>query len=300
MGYRNLVIASDVHLYNRNGQLEISGLGVHKVPLEDVKSIVLENLSSQVTVSTLQRLVDCGAAVYICDDKHLPSAVILPFFQHSRNCSVIKEQEALSLPTIKNAWKQIVMAKIENQSQCLLQLEKEKEGNHLEQLAKTVASGDPKNVEATAARYYFRYLFDENFTRGDEEDCRNHALNYGYAIMRGMMARLLAGYGFLLFRGLHHANFYNAFNLADDFMEPMRPLVDLYVTKTFSKDTVLTTSQKAELLGLLDVDVLSGEQHHSASYGMERMVQSFNRICQKKGKALVIPKFIGLHQHCYE
>ena len=121
--------------------------------------------------------------------------------------------------------------------------------------------------------------------------------------MRGMTARLLTGYGFLLMKGLHHENQYNAFNLADDFMEPLRPLVDLYVAKTIKtiqEDTELTNSLKAALLGLMNADVLSGGQNHSSSYGMERMVQSFVRICQKKGKALMIPELLGIDQHCYE
>lgn len=299
MGFRNLVIASGVSLISRDSQLKIlNGLGV-SIPIEDISSIILENQQISISLYALQQLVDHDVTVYICDEHHLPCAVLLPYNQHYVNSSVMQLQDSLSVPQIKQVWKQIVVTKINNQARCLSLKEDSIGYQHLSELAKTVASGDIHNVEATAARYYFKRLFDEKFSRSNE-DKRNSALNYGYAIMRGLVARLLTGYGFQVVKGLHHANKYNAFNLADDFMEPLRPIVDLFVATHMTSEDAFSTTLKRELVDLLQVDVLSGGQYHSLNYGTERMIQSFLRICQKEVKTLIIPELVELKQHSYE
>ncbi len=300
MAYRNLLIESCANLNCKREQLIITTDSKHSVPMEDINSIVLENNQSTITVATLSKLAQNGVTVFVCDDKHLPCAVMTSFAQHSRNLAMLRMQEALTVPLQKRLWQQIVQAKINNQAECLLLSDKGKESTYLYGLSKTVISGDTKNVEAIAANYYFKNLFGKDFTRGDETDCRNAALNYGYAIIRGHIARLVTGYGFLPMRGIHHKNEQNSFNLVDDFIEPFRPVVDLFVTKNVTETDILTPILKRSLYNLLNVDVVSGGQYHSVAYAAERMVQSFTRCCQQITKELILPKLVMLKQHTYE
>ena len=300
MAYRNLIIESCANLSCRQGQLIVTTDSKHSIPLEDINSIVLENMQGTITIAALSKLAQNGVSVFVCDEKHLPCAVLTGFAQHSRNLGVIRLQEGLSLPQQKRLWQQVVQAKINNQAESLMLYGKEKESTYLYSLAKTVISGDAKNVEAVAANYYFRNLFEHGFSRGDDFDGRNGALNYGYAILRGHIARLLASYGFLPMRGIHHHNEQNGFNLADDFIEPFRPVVDLYVAQNVSKQDLLIPVVKRNLYNLLNVNIISGGQRHSVAYAVERLVQSFMRCCQQATKELMLPKLVALKQHTYE
>lgn len=299
MGYRNLMIESIASLTIKNEQLLITTNKTHSVPIEDINSVLIENRQTTISMGTLAKLSQNGVTVYICDDKHTPCGIMVPFAQHSRNTGVIKLQESLTVPTKKQLWQQIVKAKIANQAKCLEFLDKPNNALHLEALAKTVLSGDTTNVEATAANYYFKHLFATEFRRSNEDDSRNGFLNYGYAILRGHIARLIASYGFLPMKGLHHKSELNAYNLADDFLEPFRPVVDLY-TARLANYSELTPRDKRGLYNLLNVDMLSGKQVHSVSYAAERLMQSFTRCCQKTSKELLLPSLVDLKQHTYE
>lgn len=184
-------------------------------------------------------------------------------------------------------------AKIKNQAECLALCGKTQEAAFLFGRAKAVTSGDKDNLEASAAAYYFPALFGAGYTRRNE-DTRNAALNYAYAILRGYMARCLAVYGFLPCLGLHHDSELNQFNLADDLMEPFRPVADLYVAANVAEDAAMTTALKGQLVNLLNADVLFGNQYHSVAYAMERMVQSL------RGQTLQLPKLLEYKQHSYE
>lgn len=300
MAYRNLFIESCAHLSCSQEQLVITTDVKRSVPMEDINSVVIENNQSKITVATLSMLSQNGVTVFFCDGKHLPCAVLMGFAQHSRNAAMVQLQEELSVPMQKRLWQQVVQAKICNQAECLALLDMKKEAAYLKGLAKTVVSGDTENVEAVAANYYFKQLFGKDFSRGDDADGRNGALNYGYAILRGHLARLIAGYGFLPMRGIHHHNEQNSFNLADDFIEPFRPVVDLYVAQNVDSKDNLMPRLKRNLYNLLNVDILSGGQRHTVAYAAERFVQSFTRCCQKTAKELLLPNLVVLQQHTYE
>lgn len=190
-------------------------------------------------------------------------------------------------------------AKIGNQANCLQWNGKESEAEALRAMLPRVRSGDTENVEARAAQRYFPALFGEGFIRREDSGV-NASLNYGYAILRGCMARYLAAYGFLPLFGLHHRNALNSFNLADDLMEPFRPLVDMLVSVQGDCPEGLTPEIKRQLLNCLNLDVLSGGAHHSASYAMERLVQSYGRALKEKDAALCLPELRELRQHRYE
>ena len=190
-------------------------------------------------------------------------------------------------------WQQIVTAKIKNQAECLALCSKTQEAVFLFGRAKAVTSGDKDNLEASAAAYYFPALFGAGYTRRNE-DTRNAALNYAYAILRGYMARCLAVYGFLPCLGLHHDSELNQFNLADDLMEPFRPVADLYVAANVAEDAAMTTALKGQLVNLLNADVLS-------VISTTALLMRWNRIVAKlRGQTLQLPKLLEYKQHSYE
>lgn len=299
MAYRNLMIASSAHIKIKNEQLIINTDKDYSIPIEDINSLLIESRQATITMASLSALAQKGVTVFLCDEKHTPCAVMMPFAQHSRNVCMLKLQENLSQPLQKQLWQQIVKAKINNQGKCLELLNKAAEAKQLYALSKNVLSGDTNNTEATAARFYFKNLFSTDFIRSDDTDIRNSFLNYGYAILRGHIARLITSYGFIPMLGIHHRSEVNSYNLADDFIEPFRPIVDLYVAR-ITNFTALNTQHKASLYNLLNMDVDSGGQTHSVSYAAERTIQSFSRCCQKTSKELLLPKLLELRQHTYE
>ncbi len=299
MAFRSIMIESPAQLSLRDEQLVIRTDREHTVPLEDISALLLENRRSTITTAALARLGQCGCAVFLCDEKHIPCAVLTPFQQHSRALTVLRSQLDATEPLKKRLWQSMVKAKIGNQARCLRLAGKEAEAQTLSALAERVRSGDSENAEATAAQLYFPALFSEDFTRG-EENGWNAALNYGYAILRGCTARTLSVYGFLPSLGIHHRSTLNAFNLADDLMEPFRPLVDLLVFSSFDPEDELTPERKRTLFNCLNLDILSGGQRHSVSYAIEREVQSLRRAYEEKQPELTLPTLGELKQHSYE
>lgn len=300
MPYRCIMVESKAHLSIKNRQLMIVGESKHTVPLEDISALLVESHQSTATFATLSAAARHGIAVIVCDGKHLPAGVLLPFAQHSRHLQVINRQLGMTQPTRNRLWQQVVRAKIANQSECLrLTLHKDA-AESLYALSGQVQTGDKGRLEGTAAAQYFAALFGKNFRRGQENGI-NAALNYGYALLRATMARALAVYGFLLCSGIQHHSELNAMNLADDLMEPFRPVVDLYVAQNVSNDEILTPALKRALFSLLAYDILSGGQHHSTHYAMERLVQSFVTATEFPRYAkLTLPALIPLQPHRYE
>lgn len=293
MAYRCLFIANPARISCKNEQLVIETDMTRSVAIEDISAIILESRQSNITSAALTALMQNGVVVYFCDEKHLPCGICLPFAQHSRQLGVVRWQLELTQPTKKRLWQKVVVAKIENQAECLALCGLPQDAAILYNRAKAVGSGDKENIEASAAAYYFRTLFGAGFTR-QNDDGRNAALNYAYAVLRGYTARCLAVYGFLPYLGIHHDSELNQFNLADDLMEPFRPVADLFVAANVSEDTALSTSLKGQLVNLLNADILSAGQHHSVSYAIERLVQSL------RTQKLLLPKLIEYKQHTYE
>lgn len=300
MAYRNLMLSSPAKISCRNCQLVVQAGQEFSFPIEDISSLLIESKQSVITAAALSALARNGTLVYFCDEKHLPCAVQLPYANHSRQLEVMQAQQNLTQPMQKRLWQQIVCAKIHNQAECLSLCGKLEEASFLYSREKTVASGDRGNAEATAAAFYFPALFGKGFIRAEEQDSRNAALNYGYAILRGYMARCITVYGFVPWLGLHHCSGLNPFNLADDLMEPYRPVIDLFVASNVSEECELTTQLKASLLNLLNTDILSGNQHHSVAYAMERQVQSLRGCCEKRKDALLLPILLTTRPHRYE
>ncbi|MBR1565226.1 MAG: type II CRISPR-associated endonuclease Cas1 [Oscillospiraceae bacterium] len=296
MAFRNVLIESPARISVKHNQLLIFTDREYSLSVEDISAILLESRMSTITTAALSLLGQSGCALFVCDEKHMPCAVLTPFSQHSRALASAQLQLSASEPLKKRLWQAIVKAKISNQAECLHLCEKE--STALSDMSARVRSGDPDNVEAAAAQAYFPLLFGAGFVRRNN-DAINAALNYGYAILRGQMARTLSVYGFLPAFGVHHHSELNAFNLADDFMEPFRPVIDLLVY-TDDRETELCPEQKKKLFNCLNLDILSGGEHHSVSYAMERLVQSYARSLREKDASLCLPKLLATRPHRYE
>lgn len=299
MAFRNIIIESPAHLSVKRNQLIIRTEEEHSVPIEDISALLIENKQSVITTAALSLLGQSGCAVYFCDDKHLPCAVLTPYARHSRELAVVRSQLDASLPLKKRLWQSIVKAKIHNQAKCLSLIGREQAAARLFEFEKKVRSGDTENLEAVAAQFYFPMLIGENFFRGMDNGI-NAALNYGYAILRGSIARYLVVYGFLPVLGIHHHSTLNQFNLADDLIEPFRPLVDLLVVTYFDSEGELTPERKRLLFNCLNLDIRFGEQNHSTSYAIERMVRSLSRSFAESEVRLCLPELQALKQHRYE
>jgi len=269
--------------------------------LEDINSILIENHSVMVSAYMLQKFADLGIALYVCDEKHLPNGVLLPLVRHSRHYKLLKCQMEISKPLQKRLWQQIVIQKVRNQSLCL-KLSGRTGDTELQKMCKEVQSGDRTHVEAKAAAFYFRNLFGPEFSRG-EEHIINAALNYGYAIVRGMIARSLVCYGMEPSIGLFHRSELNSYNLADDFIEPFRPIVDLYVASKFDMSEsshALTPEIKRELYGIVNFEMQIKGEKRILSNCVDGMAASYSSVLQDKCEMLSLPELIQLQVHSYE
>ena len=220
-------------------------------PIEDIGVIVLDHKQITITSGVLEAFLENNCAVLTCDSKSMPVGLLLPLHGNTTQNERFRQQLDASLPLSKQLWQQTVKAKIENQAAVL----KECTGDELKCMcvgAANVRSGDPDNQEARAAAYYWKNLFRiEGFTRDRDGIPPNNLLNYGYAILRAVVARGLVASGLLPTLGIHHHNRYNAYCLADDIMEPYRPYVDRLVydmVKQGANYAELTKDLKVRLL----------------------------------------------------
>lgn len=267
MSWRSVVIANPAALTLQDRAIFIEQNGKSaRVMLEDISVLVLDHPQISLTAPLLSACAEAQIAVLTVNDSHLPNGMLLPYLPHSRALKVMQAQLALPQPARKRLWQRIVQYKIRNQAALLAQTKREQEARRLRQLASDVRSGDPGNCEAQAAQLYFRGLVHPQFNR-DQERFYNAALNYGYAVVRAAIARTLTAYGFLPAFGLFHRSEQNAFNLADDLIEPYRPLVDACVLQHYpmEPERFLEPADKARLVGLLHEDVTLSS--HSAEDG---------------------------------
>lgn len=301
MGFRNIKIDSNIKLHIKNQQLVIGAEEEVQVPLEDINCILIENQSVTVSAYFLQKAADMGIAVYFCDEKHLPNAVLLPMVRHSRHFKILKYQMEAGKPLQKRLWQQMVVQKIRNQALCL-QLLKREGAKDLFDMCREVQSGDRTHVEAKAAAFYFRSMYGLGFSRGNDHII-NSALNYGYAIVRGLIARSIVCYGLEPSIGVFHHSELNNYNLADDMIEPFRPLVDLYVAQHFDLaeiDSTLTPEIKRGLFGIVNFDMDVKGDKRIISNCIDMMVASYSSALQERRTELDLPELIQLQVHSYE
>ncbi len=266
------------------------------VPIEDIGIVMLDTARLTITQPLLNALLDNNVALVTCNEKHMPAGLFLPLEGNTLQTERFKNQIEASLPLKKQLWQQTVQKKIENQAWLL-----KKQGVNTEPMEywqKSTRSGDPDNFEARAAAYYWKHFFTnhgcEDFTRGRFEGGLNVFLNYGYAVLRAVVARSLVGSGLLSTLGIHHHNKYNAYCLADDIMEPFRPFVDRLVYDIAGEKPLqreLTKDVKARLLSIPALDVIIDGKRSPLMVASNRTTASLNDCFEGSGRKILYPSF---------
>lgn len=260
---------------------------IRTVPVEDIGVVVVDNQQVTFTSGLMAALLEENVALVTCDSKHIPTGLMLSLQGHSSQNQRFRNQLEASLPLKKQLWQQTVECKIRNQAAVLKYVSGEDAKNMLA-WAGSVKSGDSENMEGRAAAYYWKNVFEVRFVRDQFGEYPNNLLNYGYAILRAIVARALVASGMLPLLGIHHHNKYNDYCLADDIMEPYRPFVDrlvLNVMDEYPDDKELNKNIKARLLTIpvLDVNI---DGHKSplmvaVSTTTASLYKCFSRVCRK-------------------
>jgi len=293
---RTLYFGNPAYLSMKDSQLVVDKPDADKVtiPIEDIGVVLLDNPQVTVTHPLLNALLNNNTAVVTCNEKHMPSGVLLPLEGNTLQSERYADQINASLPLKKQLWQQTVQAKIANQAALLQELGVDIEP--MQYFQRSVRSGDPDNYEGRAAAFYWKCLFDGvvegEFVRGRFEDDPNNLLNYGYAVLRAIVARSLVGSGLLPTLGIHHRNKYNAFCLADDLMEPYRPFVDrlvLSILKDCSDVSELTTEVKSKLLVIPAIDVTIDGKSSPLMIATQRTTASLNDCFEGCSRKLLYP-----------
>ena len=259
---RTLCFSNPAYLSLKDAQLcvrlpQTGDRSSRSVPIEDIGIVVLDSKQITITQGVLEALLENNCAIITCDEKHLPLGLLLPLAGNTIQSERFQAQIEASLPLQKQLWQQTIQYKIKNQA-LVLQSARKSEVKNMLVWANDVKSGDSTNLEARAAVYYWKNLFPAvpDFTRNRYGIPPNNYLNYGYAILRAVVARALVASGLLPTLGIHHCNRYNAYCLADDVMEPYRPYVDKLVVFALPQETSeLTTENKKILLSIPTLDV---------------------------------------------
>ena len=301
---RTLYFGNPAYLSLRNSQLvinlpEANGMddrtGNNTIPIEDIGIILLDHKQITITQGLLEALLSNNAAVITCDSSRMPVGLLLPLSGNTTQSERFKAQIEASLPLRKQLWQQTVQAKIGNQAYVLNTCRNAVVKNMLAWVDE-VKSGDSDNLEARAAAYYWANMFPAipEFRRGREGTPPNNLLNYGYAILRAVVARSLVASGLLPTLGIHHHNRYNAYCLADDIMEPYRPFVDkLVVELTDSGEDIqeLTKSLKAKLLSIPVLDVIINDQRSPLMIAVGITTASLAKCYLGEVRKIVYPEF---------
>ena len=292
---RTLYFGHPCYLSKKQNQLSIELENDVKktVPIEDVGMVILDHYQIKITNAALRALVGNNVAVLTNDASHLPIGLMLPMASHSTYTEKLKFQLNASQPLKKNLWQQTVKKKILNQAALLNELEIDTE--RMQYWASQVRSGDPDNYEARAAAYYWKTIFDMEFKRGRYGDPPNNLLNYGYAVLRAVVARSLVASGMLPALGIHHRNKYDAYCLADDIMEPYRPYVDwkvLTIMEPDGFDGELTPEVKRQILQLPATDIIINGNASPLMVGMQQTTASLMRCFEGESRKISYPDFI--------
>lgn len=288
---RSILIENKSQINARNLQLIIKTESREaSIPIEDIGFLVIDNSETYISLPALNLLVDNNASVIICNNKHLPNGMFLNLNSHHIQQEVFKHQINASVPLKKQLWQQTVKEKITNQG---LLLEKiTGKTNTFTYLTSKVTSGDSTNMEGVAANFYWKDFFDCNFKRERFGDYPNNFLNYGYAILRGATARALSGSGLLNTLGIHHKNKYNAFALADDIMEPFRPIVDetVYGLMQNNHEQELNTPIKSELVNILTRTVYFKSEKSPLMVALQKTASSLQQCYTGQRKKIKYPQ----------
>ena len=291
------VSSGPAHLWVKNSQLVLTreGKEISRIPIEDLGVLVIDNPSITYTHAALAAMMEKNVAVVVCGHDHHPAGLLLPVEGHTLHGATVAMQSSATERAKNSLWKGIIAAKIRNQAYALKIMGKE--GAGLEALSRRVKSGDPENLEAQAAQRYWPMLLGPAFRRSRDGGPPNNLLNYGYMVLRAATARAVCGAGLHPSLGIHHRNQYNGFALADDLMEPVRPMVDLIVCGLWKEGKIeLSRESKEKLLGVLAAPVELSGQNSPLMTALQKSAASLREALSGESGGLNIPKpALSLH-----
>ncbi len=310
---KSILIENKCSITTKNNQLVIkSEIRESTIPIEDIGFIVLDHPEIYLSIPAMNFLIENNSCVITCTKNHLPNGMFLNLNSHHVQQEIFRNQIEASIPLKKQLWQQTIQEKILNQGILLQKISGKK--NSLDFMASKVLSGDTTNMEGAAAAQYWKTFFDPNDTELDNQihfkrerfgDYPNNFLNYGYAILRAATARALSGSGLLNTLGIHHKSKYNAFALADDIMEPFRPIVDEAVhgimqnhgeqgSSDSEQAKQLNTKIKSELLQILTRTVYFKEEKSPLIVALQKTASSLQQCFMGDRKKIKYPKLWNL------
>jgi len=277
VGYRQVVIKKSEKINFKDNQLVIEKENVKtKIPLEDINYVLIEDSTTVVTTRLMAEFGKNSITLIICDEKFNPTSIMYPYNYHFKQLEVVNCQLSLTEEIKNELWDLIIKKKIENSIRVLEITSKEEFPiSKLNQYIKEVKNGDINNREGLAAKIYFRSLFGNDFIRF-YDDAINSALNYGYTIIASAIIRNLSIYGLNTYLGIHHNSKINNFNLAYDFLEPYRVIVDKFVY--LNKDNIvypLSFEMRKKLINLLNLEVEHNNKKYTVDYSIGILIKSF-------------------------
>ena len=295
---RTLYFGNPAYLKSKNEQLVFESVEdgeLKTLPIEDIGVLIMDHQQITITQALIAKLLENNVALITCDSKHHPTGLMLNLDGHTLQSKKFAAQVDATVPLKKQLWQQTVSAKIDNQA-CMLEGIRVGAKN-LRNWAQEVKSGDADNHEAVAAAFYWKNIFDifPDFKRDREGEPPNNLLNYGYAILRAVVARNLVASGLLPTLGIFHKNQYNAYCLADDIMEPYRPFVDKVVwtiVRMNGKYLEIIPNMKKELLGIPAMDVIINEEKSPLMVAVQKTTASLAKCYEGKVRKILYPEFV--------
>ena len=294
MGYRQVIIKKSDKIHFKDKQLVIEKEGnSSKVPLEDINYVLIEDPTTIITTRLLAEFGKNAISLIVCDEKYEPTSIMYPYNYHFKQLDVFNSQLQINEDIKKELWNQIVKKKIENSIRVLEMTSKEEFPiSKLTSYLEEIIDGDIKNREGLSAKMYFRSLFGNEFIRF-YDDAINASLNYGYTIIASAIIRNLAVYGLNTYLGIHHNSKINNFNLAYDFLEPYRSIVDKFVYD--NKDDIcypLSFDFRKKLINLLNKEVLHKNKKYTVEYSISLLIQSYIKSFSSGEIILDLPTII--------
>ncbi len=288
---KSILLENKASISTKNLQLVIkSEIRESAIPIEDIGYIVIDHPEIYLSIPAMNLLIENNTAVIICNKNHLPNGLLLNLNSHHIQQEIFKNQINASAPLKKQLWQQTIVEKITNQGILLQKITSK--NNNFDFLASKVLSGDSSNMEGVAASFYWKVFFEQKFKRERFGEYPNNFLNYGYAILRAATARALSGSGLLNTLGIHHKSKYNAYALADDIMEPFRPIIDEKVAEIMENydEQELNTQIKSELLQVLTRTVYFKDEKSPLMVALQKTASSLQQCYTGERKKINYPK----------
>ncbi len=287
---KSILLENKAAITTKNLQLVIkTELRESSIPIEDIGFVMIDHPEIYLSLPAMNLLIENNAAVVICGANHLPNGLFMNLNSHHIQQEIFRNQIEASVPLKKQLWQHTIFEKITNQGKLLQMITGQK--NQFDFLAGKVLSGDTSNMEGVAAGIYWKSFFESGFRRERFGDYPNNFLNYGYAILRAATARALSGSGLLNTLGIHHKSKYNAFALADDIMEPFRPVVDEKVYEIMQRfeEQELNTVIKTELLQILTRTVYFKDEKSPLMVALQKTASSLQQCFTGQRKRIKYP-----------